>query len=67
MKQPDNEIHLGFSRNTFYADIRCDKESWGPVLTTAVGKGKTRKSALKAAARRLRKLANQAERMAEKA
>ena len=63
MKQPENRLSIIVDEKTHYVDLETDVD--GGFMNVELGRGKSDKSALKAAARRLRKLANEAERMAE--
>lgn len=68
MKQPSNRLSVFVDLEDLgekWIDITCDSGDGG-FCNVGIGRGKTRKAAYKAAAKRLRKLASTADIMADK-
>ena len=63
MKQPFNHfIDFKDDDGSYWVDMSCDFDSGG-VLQVGVGRGRTKKSALKASIRRMKKLTKELEKL----
>ena len=70
MKQPENSLNVFMGHGyedygVYYVDVLCDPEEGG-YCNAGVGLGETRKQALLNAAKRLKRLSNEATRRANK-